>query len=163
MNYITRDGWAVEESVDINEFLGSKRNRAKALLKEKPEFHTRLNNFFSINAQFMRQDHRERLKTLRVPVVPHLDAKILHLVDNNQGILDMSGWHNNHCGTSHCLAGWATTLGGDLGMKLEANLSYSLSGALIYLVSTGRIPNFYAEDEDALDELREFAAIDPLT
>jgi uncharacterized protein YjbI with pentapeptide repeats len=86
-----------------------------------------------------------------VPVVPKLDAQILERIESGQGELDMGNWHT--CETAHCRAGWAVTLAGEAGRALEAKIGTAAAGALIYHRSTGRIPDFYASDEDALADI----------
>jgi hypothetical protein len=86
-----------------------------------------------------------------VPIVRGLDAKILKLIESGDGELNMAAWHT--CKTAHCRAGWAVVLAGDVGHKLEAKIGTAAAGALIYHRSTGRVPNFYASDEDALADI----------
>jgi hypothetical protein len=86
-----------------------------------------------------------------VPFVPRLDAQILKLLESGQGELYMYAWHT--CETTHCRAGWAVVLAGEAGRALEAKIGTSAAGALIYHRSTGRVPNFYASDEDALADI----------
>jgi len=70
--------------------------------------------------------------------------------------LDMHTWH---CGTTHCRAGWAITLAGEEGAKLEAQVGPWMAGALIYVASTGReeIPNFFTSTDAALADIQECA------
>jgi hypothetical protein len=86
-----------------------------------------------------------------VPVVPRLDAQILERIESGEGSLRMNVWHT--CKTTHCRAGWAVTLAGEAGRKLEAKIGTAAAGALIYHRSTGRVPDFYASDEDALADI----------
>jgi hypothetical protein len=86
-----------------------------------------------------------------VPVVRGLDAKILKLIESGDGQLNMTAWHT--CKTTHCRAGWAVTLAGDAGRKLEAKIGTAAAGALIYHRSTGRVPDFYASNKDALADI----------
>jgi hypothetical protein len=86
-----------------------------------------------------------------VPVVPRLDAQILERIESGEGSLRMNVWHT--CETTHCRAGWAVVLAGDAGRKLEAKIGTAAAGALIYHRSTGRVPDFYASDEDALADI----------
>lgn len=79
----------------------------------------------------------------KVPKVESLVGKIL-----DADCLDMLNWHSE-CGTTHCLAGWATTLAGKAGAELEKKLGTEAAGALIWRASTGEIPDFYADNEDA--------------
>jgi hypothetical protein len=103
--------------------------------------------------------HLSGAKYESVPRVPKLDAKILKLIESGEGSLDMSQWHS--CETTHCRAGWAVHLAGKDGYELERKLgSTAAAGALIYHRSTGRVPDFYASDEDALADLVACAADD---
>ena len=99
----------------------------------------------------------ERVLDLEVPVVPDLDAKVLAAVGTDGAHLNMAAWH---CGTTHCRAGWAITLAGHHGTKLEAALGSEAAGRLIYEASTGRpAPDFYAGDTCALEDIRKCAAL----
>ena len=84
-----------------------------------------------------------------IPKVANLIGKIL-----DADRLDMSDWHSE-CGTAHCLAGWATTLAGEAGAKLEKEIGTAAAGALIWHASTGEIPDFYNSDKYAKQWLRE--------
>lgn len=92
-----------------------------------------------------------------VPAVPNVAAAILQLIDSGQGSLEMQAWHT--CGTTHCVAGWAVTLAGEAGAKMEADLGPAAAGALIFAASGEPvIPNFYGTNADALADLRRRAA-----
>jgi Pentapeptide repeats (8 copies) len=93
------------------------------------------------------------------PAIPALDSKIIAAIEAG-GKLDMSSWHK--CKTTHCRAGWAITLAGEAGAKLEAEYGSAGAGALIYAASypEQRIPIFYASDEDALADIKARAATD---
>lgn len=95
------------------------------------------------------------LGDLAVPVVDGLDARILALVDSGEGTLNMGAWHS--CETTHCRAGWAIHLAGEPGRELEDRYGPSVAGALIYHASTGRVPDFFASNEDALADMRDCA------
>jgi hypothetical protein len=88
-----------------------------------------------------------------------LDSKILAAIESG-GKLNMNKWHT--CKTTHCRAGWAITIAGDAGAELEKKLGSAGAGALIYAASyPGQsIPNFYANDEDALADIKARAASD---
>jgi hypothetical protein len=90
-----------------------------------------------------------------VPVIADLDRKILEAVTIGAGHLDMSTWHK--CETTHCRAGWAITLAGAAGKELEAKHGPHYAGVQLYRASTGRVPNFYAGDEAAMDDIRRCA------
>ncbi len=90
-----------------------------------------------------------------VPVVEHIDAKILGALEAG-GSLDMSTWHS--CETTHCRAGWAIHLAGEKGYGLEKQLgSAEAAGRAIYLASTGRAPHFFASNERAMADIRRSA------
>ena len=72
--------------------------------------------------------------------------------------LDMKKWHT--CGTTHCRAGWVTTLAGKGGKALESIYGTAAAAALIYQASDPtleRIPDFYALNADALADMRRLA------
>lgn len=89
------------------------------------------------------------------PVVPDLDAKILEHIDAGGG-LNMSDWHT--CETTHCRAGWAVVVAGERGRALEEKYGAEVAGAVVYRASTGRLPNFFASEEGALEDMRRAAA-----
>jgi uncharacterized protein YjbI with pentapeptide repeats len=105
---------------------------------------------FAERAQRYRERHPE------VPAVPALDRKIRDLIDTGEGALDMGQWHT--CETTHCRAGWAITLAGEAGHKLEEEHGPCRAGRMIYLASTGRVPHFFATNEAALEDIRARAA-----
>jgi hypothetical protein len=120
----------------------------------------------SERAAAYRKDHPE------VPVVEHLDAKILHGIEAKVLVLDMGRWHGDDahgsaasaeaCGT-HCRAGSAIHLAGRDGYALERKLgSAEEAGRAIYLASTGRAPHFFASNDRALADIRRCAEEDPL-
>lgn len=95
---------------------------------------------------------------LSVPVIKNLDACILAAIEAG-GELDMTNWHDDGiCGTTHCRGGWAIHLAGSAGYALEYALGIESAAACIYLASTGRVPDFFAMDEDALEDIRRCAA-----
>lgn len=99
-----------------------------------------------------------------VPVVFALDSKILAALELVEAAgtrgLGMGAWHT--CKTTHCRAGWAILMAGPEGRALEEVVGSATAGGLIYRASTGRVPNFYASDEEALEDLRRWAAVCPL-
>ena len=101
-----------------------------------------------------------RVKHPDVPVVPHLNARIYASVTTDGGKLDMSTWHV--CDTTHCRGGWTVVHAGAAGAVLEAKTSTQTAAALIYLASTGCVPNFFASNEVALEDLKRGAAEDSL-
>ena len=100
---------------------------------------------------------RYRERHPEVPVVEHLDAKVLQAVQTPGNTLEMGDWHT--CNTTHCRGGWAVHLAGKAGYELEAKLgSAELAARAIYRASTGRVPHFFATNERALDDIQRCAA-----
>jgi len=100
---------------------------------------------------------RANLGGNEIPIVLDLDGKIHAAVCGTDapGKLDMDSWHT--CETTHCRAGWAIQLAGPAGRRLEDAIGPAAAGALIYHTSTGRVPNFYASDDEALADICERA------
>ena len=74
------------------------------------------------------------------------------------GALDMDDWHR--CDTTHCRAGWVTTLAGEAGLELESRIGTPAAATLIYLASDPnleRIPDFYCGNETALEDMKRLA------
>ena len=72
--------------------------------------------------------------------------------------LDMGAWHK--CETTHCRAGWVIALAGEGGAAMEFCMGTPFAAALIYLKSDptiGKIPDFYASNEDALADMKRLA------
>lgn len=89
------------------------------------------------------------------PMVPDLDQRMAEACAPD-GALDMSDWHT--CETTHCRAGWAIHLAGAAGAALEAKVGPAVAGALIYWASTGRIPDFFADTDNAAADIAARAA-----
>jgi hypothetical protein len=91
------------------------------------------------------------------PAIPSIDSAILAALEAG-GALDMRRWHT--CATTHCRAGWAIALAGDAGRDLESQFGPGTAGALIYAASRPGIPvpNFFANNDGALTDMRTFAA-----
>ena len=90
-----------------------------------------------------------------VPIIEALDRRIFDIIKSGSGALEMSTWHT--CETTHCRAGWAIALAGDVGKKLEQEHGSQRAGAMLYRVSTGRVPNFFASNEAAMADLKRRA------
>jgi len=71
--------------------------------------------------------------------------------------LAMRDWHT--CANTHCRAGWAVTLAGEAGKKLEAFHNTELAAMLIYRESGYQInpARFYDTNEDALADMKRLA------
>ena len=98
------------------------------------------------------------MKTLSVPVIPNLNSQILNVLESGKGTLDMDAWHTRK--TTHCVAGWATTLGGRAGKRLQDLLGTPEAAELMFRESaTGLHPDFFSDsNEVAKEELRSLAA-----
>ena len=73
----------------------------------------------------------------------------------------MGSWHK--CETTHCRAGWVTTLAGEAGAAMEYCLGTSAAAALIYLKSDPsleRIPDFHCENDEALADMKRLAEME---
>jgi hypothetical protein len=106
--------------------------------------------------RYARRAARFRERNPDVPVIPDIDRQILSVIESGAGKLNMDSWHS--CETTHCRAGWAITLAGEAGRKLEERYGPAIAGRMIYTASTGRTPHFFASDERALEDIRECAA-----
>jgi len=95
-----------------------------------------------------------------VPIVPMLDSQILGIVTSNPEALEMQDVHT--CDTTHCRAGWAIHLAGPAGYELEEKLGWCAAGGAIYRASTGRWPDFYADEVTAMEDIRRGAAEEAL-
>jgi hypothetical protein len=71
--------------------------------------------------------------------------------------LNMTDWHT--CEKTHCRAGWAVTLAGEAGKKLEAFHNTCLAAQLIYAASGYDInPSRFFENNDlALADMKRLA------
>ena len=108
-------------------------------------------------------DLSEMKHTVHIPLVQGLNKKILDALNGEiEERLDMSNWHT--CETTHCYGGWAVFLAGESGKILESILDTNVAAALIITKScpylNGKVPNFYASNEDALAEIKRCAEIE---
>jgi len=73
--------------------------------------------------------------------------------------LEMSQWHT--CKKTHCRAGWAVTLAGEQGKKLEKFFNTELAAMMIYDASCPGYKinpaRFYDSNEDALVDMKKLA------
>ena len=84
---------------------------------------------------------------------PTIDSDIVAVIDAGDGEFDMNTW-GEVCGTTHCRAGWAVALQPHHA-ELVRVFDYHFAGAMVYLKSTGAIPNFFNTDSYAvLEEMR---------
>jgi hypothetical protein len=71
--------------------------------------------------------------------------QIAEIVTADQAALKMDGWH---CGTAHCIAGWAIHLAGDDGYALEKAKGSYMAG--LELLGVEAAAHFYDDNERAL-------------
>lgn len=103
----------------------------------------------------------------KVPIVRDLDNKLLMTLLTQNNRLEMDQWHSDNadsteaeakqhfCGTTHCRGGWAQHLAGLQGYRLReaCHKDDGFVSALIYYASTGRVPNFYTTNAQALKSI----------
>jgi uncharacterized protein YjbI with pentapeptide repeats len=95
-----------------------------------------------------------------VPKIEKIHQKV-YAAASQPNALDMGKVHI--CETTHCRAGWVITLAGEGGAAMEFCMGWAGATALIYLKSDPtleRIPNFYAENEDALADMKRLADLE---
>ena len=91
------------------------------------------------------------------PVIPNIHQAVFAAASTKDA-LDMSHWHT--CDTTHCRAGWVTTLAGEAGKALASKVGTPAAATLIYLASDpkiGKIPDFYCSNADALADMKALA------
>jgi len=66
---------------------------------------------------------------LEIVSEPNLVQRIAQIITENPNSLDMSDWHSG-CGTTHCLAGWATTIHPQ-GVELEKMIGTGAAGKIL--------------------------------
>jgi len=94
----------------------------------------------------------------QVPLVENLHRKVWESIQSDpETRLEMSVWHT--CESTHCRAGWAVTLAGKAGRDYEAQVGVRTAGALIYLKSTGMIPDFFCDNQTALADIKRCAGV----
>jgi len=126
-------------------------NLSGADLRNADLWNANLRNADLRNADLSGAKHPEAVK------VENLFTKIKAAIDGGKN-LGMGSWHHD-CGTTHCLAGWAVTIAGDRALGQEDYSGTAFIGALIIKESCpyleGKVPNFYASDEEAMKFIEE--------
>ena len=90
-----------------------------------------------------------------IPYIPNIDQAILSAIESG-GKLDMEDWHI--CETAHCRAGWAITLAGEAGKRLEQQFGADAAAAFLYAKSDSHpVPNWFVDEEMALADIRKRA------
>ena len=95
-----------------------------------------------------------------IPKIKNIHQEVYRAASNPDS-LEMKTWHT--CETTHCRAGWVTTLAGAGGRVLEGCYGTGAAAALIYQASDPqleKIPNFYAENEPALEDMKRLAEME---
>lgn len=93
---------------------------------------------------------------MEIPVIEDIHRKVYEAA-SQPGALCMSEWHT--CETTHCRAGWVTTLAGEAGRKLEEATSPLFAAQQIYKASGYEISpvRFFDGDVDAMADMRRLA------
>ena len=86
-----------------------------------------------------------------IPIVADIDRKVFQAVQKSDK-LEMRRWHSE-CGTKHCRAGWVIVIAGGAGTELEAAIGTNAAAALIYYRSRGNIPDFFTDNETAMQSI----------
>ena len=92
-----------------------------------------------------------------VPVLPSIHEAVF-AVASEPGALNMSTWHT--CMTTHCRAGWVTTLAGPAGQELVDFMGTDAAAALIYAKSDpflATIPDWHTNNDEALADMERCA------
>jgi len=95
------------------------------------------------------------------PVIENIHQKVYAAATATPNALNMGDWHT--CDTTHCRAGWVTTLAGEEGKKLEERMGTAAAASLIYLASDptlDRFPSFYCSNEEALADMKRLAELE---
>ena len=102
----------------------------------------------------------DRMKALRegIPVLKTPYTAIKKAIGSQGCSLKMDHWHT--CKTTHCLAGWTTTLAGVAGKDFEKKWTVAGAAALILRKSRPEapMPNFFASDAEAMAFINARAA-----
>lgn len=95
----------------------------------------------------------------KIVKVENLFTKILAAVES-YGELEMGNWHG--CKTTHCIAGWVTTLAGEAGRVAEELIGTPWAASIIIRDSCpylkGKNPNFYIMNDRGMAFIKECAA-----
>lgn len=91
------------------------------------------------------------------PKIENIHQKV-YAAASAPNALNMGDWHT--CDTTHCRAGWVTTLAGDEGKALEYRIGTAAAASLIYLASDPsieRFPSFYCGNDEAMADMKAMA------
>jgi uncharacterized protein YjbI with pentapeptide repeats len=115
-----------------------------------------------IGANLIGADLNGAKTDLEIPIITDIHKKIYKRITENPESFDMHSWHSE-CGTTHCIAGHVVLLAGEAGIKLENQTKTLTAAQLIYLKSDPglqKMPNFYADNKEALKELKKLAEVE---
>ena len=101
-------------------------------------------------------DCSDKKESMVIPVIVDIHDKVYKAI-SIEGALNMSDWHT--CDTTHCRAGWVTTLAGESGRKLESQTSTLFAAQQIYKASGYIISpvRFFDSNEEALADMKKLA------
>ena len=100
-----------------------------------------------------------------VPKIDNIHQKVYGAA-SKENALNMNAWHT--CETTHCRAGWVTTLAGKEGKDLEEKTSTANAALLIYMasdpdfISREGIPDFHTDNETALADMKRLADLEAI-
>ena len=95
-----------------------------------------------------------------IPVIANIHQQVLEAV-SKPNALDMGNWHT--CDTTHCRAGWVTTLAGKEGKELEDKTDTAFAAMLIYRESSPvrvGLHQFYVNNEAAMADMKRGAEVE---
>ena len=98
------------------------------------------------------------------PIIPNIHTAVFNAATQTPDALDMGDWHT--CETTHCRAGWVTTLAGEAGAKLEDEIGTPAAAMAIYAASDAEYfqrdgcPDFYCGNDAALADMKRLAELE---
>lgn len=96
--------------------------------------------------------------------ITNIHSAVYDAATRAKDALDMGKWHT--CETTHCRAGWVTTLAGEAGKRLEGEIGTPAAALAIYAASDpdyfsrDGIPDFYCTNEEALADMKRLAELE---
>ncbi len=96
-----------------------------------------------------------------IPIIKNIHQRLLEAVSVPDHALSMKNWHV--CETTHCRAGWITTIAGESGKKLEALTTTEFAAMQIYKASSPiRVSpvRFYETDAVAMADIKRCAELE---
>ena len=93
---------------------------------------------------------------MEIPKIENIHNLILSSIEDNS--LEMS--HVHTCKTTHCWAGWAVHVAGELGYKLEKETDWLFAAMQIFKKNSPIKINpcwFFESNQEAMDKIKECA------